>query len=132
MTTDVDPFDPDGLRLSADAVGEPKPRKRLPRHKKGEPFIWGPLPFAWFTAASNQPGRALAVGLLLWWQAGIKKSSTVLWRPSAAESWGLNYQAAYRGLAALEAAGLVSVERHPGRCPIVTILEVIPQKETDR
>jgi DNA-binding MarR family transcriptional regulator len=36
---------------------------------------------------------------------------------------GVLRDAASRGLKALEAAGLVEVERHPGRRPVVTILD---------
>jgi hypothetical protein len=35
--------------------------------------------------------------------------------------FGVGRFAAYRGLAALERAKLVHVERHRGRCPLVTI-----------
>lgn len=119
----MDPFDPERLKLPPDAVGKAKPTKRLPLHKQGEHFIMGPLPLSWFAAAGKLPGRALHVGMVLWWLAGVKKNRTVKWEPSAAERWGVNYQAFYRGLTALETAGLVSVERHRGRCPVVTIME---------
>jgi len=38
-------------------------------------------------------------------------------------AFGVDRDAKRRGLAALEAAGLVTVERKPGRNPIVTIVE---------
>lgn len=123
------PFDPKQFELPSGAVGKMKPSKRPPRHKRGERFIMGPLPLSWFAAAAKLRGRALHVGMVLWWLAGMKKDRTVKWEPSAAEPWGLDYQAAYRGLRALETAGLVSQDRRRGRCPVVTILEAI---QTDK
>lgn len=119
----MDPFDPARLKLPADAVGKPKPCKRPPRHRKGEQFLWGPVPWLWLSAAGKLPGCALHVGLVLWWLAGVKKDRTVRWEPSAGKSLGLNRWVVYRGLAALERAKLVAVDRHNGRCPVVTILE---------
>lgn len=119
----MDAFDPKRFELPPGAVGNARPSKRLPRHKRGERFLWGPLPLTWFTAAARLPGRALAVGMVLWWLAGIKKNRTVKWEPSAAEPWGVNYQAFNRGLDRLERAGLVAVDRRRGRCPVVTIME---------
>ncbi len=115
----MDAFDPKRFELPPGAVGKAKPSKRLPRHKRGEQFLWGPL--AWFAAAGKLPGRALHVGLMLWWLAGIKKNRTIKWEPTAAEPWGLNRWAVHRGLTALERARLVAVDRRNGRCPVVTI-----------
>ena len=36
---------------------------------------------------------------------------------------GVGRKATYRALEAMERAGLVSVDRKPGRCPVVTILD---------
>jgi hypothetical protein len=54
----------------------------------------------------------------------------VHWRPSKAREFGVSRQATYRGLAAIEAAGLATVDRHVGRCPLVTILDVTNDKLT--
>lgn len=124
MTPAFDPFDPQVNRLPADAVGKAKPSKRLPRHKRGELFISAPLPLSWLGAAGKLPGRALHVAIVVWWLAGMKKNRTVKWRPAAARDiFGLDYMAAHRGLQALEAAGLVRVERRRGRSPTITILD---------
>jgi DNA-binding GntR family transcriptional regulator len=40
------------------------------------------------------------------------------------EAYGVPVQTARRALKALEAAGLVVVKRHPGRNPIVTLMDV--------
>lgn len=61
----------------------------------------------------------------MWYLAGLKKSRTVsptwdVWR-----RFGLPPDAGRRGLAALERAGLVTVDRHVGRCPVVTIQDFL-------
>jgi hypothetical protein len=52
----------------------------------------------------------------------MKRSRTVKLTREARERFNLSPDAARRGLSALELAGLVSVERHPGRRALVTIL----------
>jgi hypothetical protein len=120
-----DPFDPDRLRLPADAKGSPPKRApaRPPRHRTGEAFLKGPIPWPWITRAAKLRGQAIAVGLVLWLEAGCRKSRTVSFRLSAAAALGMHADTARRGLRALEAARLVNVASKPGRCLTVTILE---------
>jgi len=69
------------------------------------------------------PGRALHIALAVWFLAGIKRVPTIALSTSALSSFGVDRYAAYRGLKALEGAGLVSVIRHVGRLPVVTLLD---------
>ena len=62
-------------------------------------------------------------GLAVWYLAGVEKSRPVKPTWDTWQRFGLSPDAGRRGLAALERAGLVAVDRHPGRCPVVTILE---------
>jgi hypothetical protein len=64
------------------------------------------------------------VGLALWYLVGVKKSRAVKPTWDTWQRFGLSPDAGRRGLAALEVAGLVAVDRHPGRCPVVTIQDV--------
>ena len=122
----IDPFDPDNLRLNGAnfrTVGEalPTPTKP-PRHRPGEWFLRGPIPWPWLEAAARLPGRALALALCLWWEAGRRRRRTVklcLTRVGL----GVSEYAARRALRALESAGLIAVERQPGRGLEVTLLE---------
>ena len=50
-------------------------------------------------------------------------SRTVRFNYHQFHDMGLDRHAAYRALNALEGAGLIAVQRHRGRCPIVTILD---------
>lgn len=72
----------------------------------------------------RQTYAAVRVGLALWYLAGCHKSREVtptwhVWR-----QFGIPREVAHRGLERLELAGLVRVDRHRGRCPIVTLLDV--------
>jgi DNA-binding transcriptional ArsR family regulator len=70
------------------------------------------------------PGKAVHVGLHLWLEAGMKGSADVAPSLSSIQrNVGISRFAAGRGLAALEVAGLVAVERHAGRKPRVRLLE---------
>jgi hypothetical protein len=120
-----DPFDVDALRLPADdrlARLDRTPR-RPPRHPPGGKFLRGPVPWDWLQRAGRLPGKALLIGLLLWKEAGCERCRTVRFRLAQAAVDGIHPDTARRGLRRLEAAGLVLVERPPGRCPTVTLLE---------
>jgi hypothetical protein len=54
----ADPFDVDALRIESP---DPEPDKRSgpPHRRPGEPFLRGPVPWDWITAAAPLPHRAL-------------------------------------------------------------------------
>ena len=85
-------------------------------------FIKGPIPLGWITKAASVEGKTLHVAIALWFLAGLKRSRQVALSQSTLRLFGVSRQASYRALSRLESAGLVSVDRHPGRNPIVTIL----------
>ena len=117
---------PDLARLRLTSVETPRShrrRTRLPRHGPGEKFLKGPIPWKWLERAAQQPGRALHVGVALWFWAGIKRSGQIALSISKLSALGVSRFSAYRGLAALERVGLVVVQRQKGRKPIVTILK---------
>ena len=92
---------------------------------RGEPFLRGPIPLAWLHVAASLPGKALHIGVELWFLVGVKRSSTVRVSLSRLQVCrAVSRYAASRGLRSLERAGLVSVERHAGRKPVVTVTPV--------
>ena len=97
---------------------------RPPRHRQGDEFLKGPVPLNWLCMAASLPGKTLAIGIAIWFKAGASKSRTVRLTGKLLSKFGVCRKAGYRGLRRLESAELVSVNRHAGRCPIVTILEV--------
>ena len=118
-------FDLGGFALTdaeVAALGEVAGR-RLPSRGKGWPFLRGPVPLAWLDRAARLTGKALAVGLALWFKHGLTGSRTVSLCQEHV-GFGVNEQAARRAVKALEAAGLVSAVRRPGRGLEVTILDL--------
>jgi hypothetical protein len=77
----------------------------------------------WLAAASNLPGRALHVGISVWFLAGMRKSNTATLTRSLLKALGVSRHAAYRALVNLEWARLIHVNRRRGRNPTVTLLE---------
>ena len=92
----------------------------VPRHRQGERFLKGPIPWAWLARAMALPGKAVHVGIAVWMAAGIARNGLIAVNLSRLP---IGRSAASRGLAALERAGLVSVQRTAGRKPLVTVLE---------
>src|SRR6056297_2005012 len=54
----------------------------LPKHQAGERFIRGPIPLAWFKAASLCGERAEAVAVLLWYSAGYQRRNPIKLTPA--------------------------------------------------
>ncbi len=101
-----------------------RPSKKPPRHRQGEKFLKGPIPWAWLERVFPLPGKALHVALLLWREAGFRRNRTVPLCLSGSLPSGLNRQSARRGLRQLAKAGLVSLRRRPGRGLEVTLNDV--------
>ena len=118
-------MDPHQLSLPSRSL-TPK-RSKAPHHKSGEHFLRGPIPLNWLCSASLAAGcgSGFKVAIVIWYLSGLNhQAKTVKLSGSALRKMGVKRHASYRGLQALESAGLVSVERHPGRSPVVTILSV--------
>ena len=85
-------------------------------------FLKGPVPWKWIVRAFQLRGKALLLGLCLWRLRGATGRSTVWLSNSELKPFGIDRAAKSRGLAALEKAGLVAVNREAGRWPIITLL----------
>jgi hypothetical protein len=125
-----DPFDPDSLRgQEIDlAALQRRPGKRLPRHEPGEAFLKGPIPWPWLVTAARLPGKALQVAVLLWREAGCRKSRTVTFCLSRGRELEMGEDTTRRALRRLAEAGLVSVQHPPGRGLLVTLRD-LPREE---
>ncbi len=125
-------LDPDDFRAPAEtdvnALMQRRPTKP-PRHRQGEKFLKGPIPWTWLQQAMNLKGKALHVALLLWREAGMTGKRTIGFNQSAQVENGVLLDAARKGLRALQLAGLVTVTHYNGRALEVTLLETAP--ETD-
>ena len=88
----------------------------------GNRFLKGPIPWNWIIGASQLPGKALVIGLCLWRLKGATRQDTIKLSNNELLPFGIDRAAKSRGLAALEKAGLIKVDRTPGRWCNVTLL----------
>jgi hypothetical protein len=116
----------DQFRLNTARPPDQPKSPRVLRHSAGGWFLKGPIPGDWLVKASKTSATALRVGLVLWYLAGLTKCHRVKPTWNTWRRFGLSPDAGRRGLVALEQAGLVNVERGPGRCPLVTINHQAP------
>lgn len=117
-------FDPERVRAPA-GYEAPAPKRRTRRARDDDHrYLSGPVPLPWVLRAGRAPGRALHVGLMLWFLAGLarRRDDLKLSYTLLAEI-GVDRHAAYRALAQLERAGLVTARHAPGRAPVVTLLD---------
>lgn len=106
-------------------IGNNESDESLPSFYQGEKFLKGPIPWNWLCRASCIPGRAFHVAIRIWHLAGLYKGKkTFALSQKILRELGLKRTTAYRGIASLEAEGLIKVERNPGRNSIVTILGI--------
>jgi hypothetical protein len=96
--------------------------RKAPYNKLPGEFLRGPVPLYWLRRAAELPGKTLAVGVTLWFKAGVTKNNQVKASSGMYQKLGIHRKAVYRGINNLEMAGLVTVVRHIGRAPLVTII----------
>lgn len=101
--------------------------------KKGQHdgrFIRAPLPYDWMTAAAQLSGKSLHAALAIRYLAGYveTKPVTVKLTHQILKDFGVSVKTSYEVLKRLEERGLITVERHVGRSPRVTITPVPPKK----
>ena len=94
------------------------------------PQLHGPIPLNWLQSAARLPGKALHAGIALWFAAELSGSASIALGNIAGHRFGLDRNAKYRALGWLEGAGLITVERKPGRAPIVTLVGHQPGQTT--
>lgn len=87
-----------------------------------EKFIKGPIPLDWISRANALPGKAGAVGLALWFLAGVQGSRTVKLTGEVERIAGCGRKAVYNALRLMSAAGLILVDVRCGRRPVLTLL----------
>ena len=86
-------------------------------------FIRGPIPLPWVEQAAQLPGKALALGIGLWWLHGMARNAEVKLTKRLLQTFNVSRDAAADGLSRLEKVGLVQVKRAPGKRPSVRIVK---------
>jgi len=91
---------------------------------KKELFIRGPIPLEWLAVAAKLPGKTLNVAIALWWRHGMAGGEPFKLTQRALTAMNVERDAERAGLARLEQAGLIRLERKPGQRPTVSILDL--------
>jgi hypothetical protein len=106
------------FHADADDCAPPVPTRGRP------PAYFAPrCSMAWLARAAALPGKALHVACALLHLQRLCKSDDVQVRPSMLASFSITRQAAYRGVEALHAAGLIAgLDRARGRAATVRIV----------
>src|SRR5262245_7455403 len=103
---DADDFDPERWAATdATPIATATARQRPRRSRRPDRFLKGPVPWPWLLSAMLLPGKALAIGLMLWLQRGITGDRTVTFCLSRAAADGIPTTTARRAMKALERAG---------------------------
>lgn len=103
-------------------VAEPDLPAQTSKTGRPEQFLKGPVPWTWIVRGSQLPGKALIIGLCLWRLKGTTGKASITLSNSELRPFGIDRAAKSRGLAALEKARLIAVERRQNRWPVVTLL----------
>jgi hypothetical protein len=120
---DLDPFDPERWETTAETVPLTLARKRTTQKRKPVGFLKGPIPWPWLAKAMTLPGKALAIGVMLWREFGCTGNLTVYFSLPRAVAVGIPKSTAHRAVETLEEAGLIKVTRLPGHGLSVEILD---------
>ncbi len=103
------------FRLGEGSRGDLGSGDKIPRHKPGETFIRGPIPWPWLKTATQLDGAGFAVTVGVWYLARRYGRNVRAGIPELAESLGVGRTSIKSGLRLAELAGLISVERAPGK-----------------
>ena len=114
------------LRIDMPEQSMPVAIKAMVSRAKGRDiqrrFLRGPVPLDWLQQSALLPGRAVHLGIALWFLDGFRQTGTIKAEPKLLREFGMDRHASYRALNRLEKAGLISVERKKGAAPMVTLL----------
>ena len=104
----------------------------LPR-LKNERFFFGNVPHSIVRLVSILPGCSLATYMAIWDRSKLEGPGRPVTLPNAfaRDPWGVDRHAKGRALRALEGAGLIAVERSPGRAPRITLLDPRVRSQAD-
>ena len=124
------PIDLDHYRLPKGFKWKTPSRPLRSRILTDKRFVKGPIPLEWLETCASLPGKALHVGLVLWYLAGLKRTKTFALDNTSLEKLGVKRGAKARCLADMERAGLIGIESHAGRNPVITLIDA-PERAPD-
>ena len=126
---DISTFQKLRAKDSADKKSIRKRRYDLPKHGTGDRFIKGPIPLDWVKASSVCGRRSIDVAVILWFAAGIQRSNPFKLSQTVLSELVIPAKTARRILIRMQSIGIVVVDFHRGRSPLVTILDLPASRE---
>jgi hypothetical protein len=113
-------------RLPPEMIGSFSGRKRPPRHKPDDPFIKGPIPYTWVSAACRLPGAGLRAAMAFRFLCCRFRQQNRWGLEKSAKGLRISVDSVRRALHAAELAGLLVVVREPG-CKVEVTIREIPE-----
>ena len=89
-----------------------------------KPFLKGPIPMDWVSAAAHLPGKSLNLALAARWLVDMNGGKPAKITRKALDLFHVSEDACSDGLRRLEDAGLITVIRHSGQRPVVGIRQL--------
>lgn len=86
-------------------------------------FLKGPIPLDWLTAAAQLPGKAINVGITLWWLDGMSKTGILKLTRQAQLALNISKDAERDGLRRLQKAGLIELTTRSGQRHSIRIVK---------
>lgn len=99
--------------------------KRWQKHHQRRSRQYIPtIPLEWLRPTFGMKPATTRTALAIWYRAKCNGSGAVAVGPKLLEKFGVGARGGRNAIAELEAAGLIQVDRQPGKAPRITILEV--------
>ena len=86
-------------------------------------FVRGPIPLEWLSHVAKLSDKSLHVGIALWYLRYLTGSKTDKLSHKTLEIFNVSRWTARRALELMEGGGMVTVDSHAGRSPLVTIID---------
>ncbi|MGC3991644.1 MAG: hypothetical protein QM796_18535 [Chthoniobacteraceae bacterium] len=114
-------FDLSRFLVEPTATSNAPPKEPPVRRRVAGEFLRGPIPLSWLSIAARCPGKVLHVALAIWFEFGRRNQARFRLSNAILNRFGVSRKPSYHALLALEAAGLITVERTHGKNPFVTL-----------
>jgi hypothetical protein len=85
-------------------------------------FVKGPIPLDWLTEVALLPGKCLNVAMAIQWLLGMSGGRPVNLTKRAEMSFNVSGDTSRECLNRLEAAGLIQLDRSPGKRPLIKVI----------
>jgi hypothetical protein len=85
-------------------------------------FVKGPIPLDWLTEVALLPGKCLNVAMAIQWLLGMSGGRPVKLTKRAEMSFNVSGDTSRECLNRLEAAGLIQLDRSPGKRPLIKVI----------